>query len=76
MVTVAPASAVPDKVEPLEVLIVGVVGTAIAVAELVLPALSVTVMEPVWPSDSGLSMLQLPLPSAVVVARTVVPSAA
>ena len=81
MVTVAPASAVPDKVVPLEVPIVGAVGAVastavIAVEELVLPALSVTVMEPVSPSDSGLVILQSPFPSAVVVASTVVLSAA
>ena len=70
------ADVAPSLTSTAVIVIVGAVASTaeIAVAELVLPAASVALTEPVWPSDSGLVMLQLPLPSAVVVASTVVPS--
>ena len=78
---VAPGSAVPDSVVALDAETVGATGAvpsiaAIAVAGPTLPAASVTVTEPVCPSAIGFAMLQFPLESAVVVARTVVPFAA
>lgn len=82
--TVLPASAVPASVVPLLGATVGVPGASVSTASvngapgaLVLPAASVTVTDSTWlPSISAVCgvNVQLPLASAVVVPRTVVPS--